>query len=423
MRIAVIGAGPAGITAAIDLQSAGHDVVVHERHDHAGGRTRTIHYGPGHWLDTGAGWLTDFYPAVNGLLRRTDVSVELTPLKIRGGGELMIDGVLAPAPNSIGRILASRLLSAGQKVRFLAWMAWLFLTQSGNLTIDRRYDDEPAVQALRGAGEAARDRVVRSNFEGPFFARLEQMNGTLVRSWLRSLSVGAFFQVDQGMDRPWRLLSERLDVRYGSVVEEVVPTGDGVRVVVGGVTDVFDKVVIATPAPVAAALLGEHAPDGLDEISYAPHARVYVARRSQRHVPRRGIHIFPNRTVATVEQGSGGQPAWGNVPHGWEWALLCAPSASSAELLELDDDELSDLLFDTAAQETGIRMDWREYEIHEVVRWAHAVPLVGPGHYRKADAIRPPAAVVFAGDWTDQPCVEGAVRSGVRAAEAVLRGG
>src|SRR5690606_7853665 len=125
-----------------------------------------------------------------------------------------IDGVLAPAPNSLGRILASRLLSPGQKVRFLAWMAWLFLTQSGNLTIDRRYDDEPAVQALRGAGDAARDRVVRSNFEGPFFARLEQMNGTLVRSWLRSLSVGAFFQVDQGMDRPWRLLSERLDVRY-----------------------------------------------------------------------------------------------------------------------------------------------------------------------------------------------------------------
>ena len=57
MRIAVVGAGPAGLTAAFRLQQVGHDVMVFEARDVVGGRTHTEHFGAGHWVDTGAGWL------------------------------------------------------------------------------------------------------------------------------------------------------------------------------------------------------------------------------------------------------------------------------------------------------------------------------------------------------------------------------
>lgn len=416
MRVAVVGAGPAGITAATLLRSTGHEVTVFEDHEHAGGRTRTVHFGDGHWLDTGAGWLTDFYPVTMGLLKRLP-DLALRPLTIRGGGDLLIDGQLHPSPNSMWRIATSRLIGPVQKVRFFLWMAMLIVRQRANLAIDRRYDDVPAMDALASMGRAPLERVVRPSFEGPFFARLEQMNGTLVRSWLRSLSIGHFAHPDQGMDRPWRDLAGRLDVRYSTRVESVEKTGAaGVTVKVGGENHAFDAVVLAVPAPVAASLLGDAAPETLGEVPYVPHVRAYLARRSQRRVPRTGVHIFPNEVVATVEHGSGGDPAWGQVPPGWEWVLLCAPSSSSERLLGLEDEALLDELFDAAEAATGESIPWRDYEIVHLVRWQHAVPVVDVGYYGRLARIHASAPIALAGDWSDQPCVEGAVRSGFRAA-------
>ena len=40
MKVAIIGAGPAGMTAAFDLARAGHRVRVYESQSHAGGMTR-----------------------------------------------------------------------------------------------------------------------------------------------------------------------------------------------------------------------------------------------------------------------------------------------------------------------------------------------------------------------------------------------
>jgi predicted NAD/FAD-dependent oxidoreductase len=420
MKVAVVGAGPAGVTAGSLLRSAGHEVTVFERTVAAGGRTATVHFGPGHWLDTGAGWLTDFYPVTMGLLADRGLDADLQPLRLRGGGDLLLDGVRHASPNSVWRILRSRLISPVNKVRFFGWMAMLVLRQGPNLRIDRNYDSVPAMRALASMGDDALERIVRPSFEGPFFARLEQMNGTLVRSWLRSLSIGHFFQPDGGMDKPWQRLAGGLDVRYSTEVTRVGLGGTvGAWLESGGERHEFGAIVLAVPAPVSVRLLGDEAPSALREIPYVPHVRAYVARPTRGFVARTAVHIFPNDTVATVERGSGGEPAWGRVPSGWEWALICAPSASSQHLIELNDDELLDRLFDTAAALTGDRIDWRDHEIVHLVRWSHAVPVVDVDYYRRLDSVPDGDRIVFAGDWCDQPCVEGAVRSGYRAAARI----
>ena len=48
MKVAVIGAGPAGTTAATLLAERGHEVVLLEREATAGGRTASVHFGPDH---------------------------------------------------------------------------------------------------------------------------------------------------------------------------------------------------------------------------------------------------------------------------------------------------------------------------------------------------------------------------------------
>jgi oxygen-dependent protoporphyrinogen oxidase len=240
---------------------------------------------------------------------------------------------------------------------------------------------------------------------------------------MRALSVGTFFQVDGGMDSPWRDLAAQLDVRTGVTVERVSPVADGVEIVSDAGTDRYDAAIVAVPAPIATRIVAPDAlPPEVARIEYAPHVRVYLARRGP-GIPRSGIHAFPNETVATVEMGAGGDGSWGRVPPGWEWALLCAPAAASDRLLTLSDEALTAELW-----EAGSRIDSRLFplesaEIVHIVRWEHAVPKVGVGYLAEVDAIRQRPPIVFAGDWLVQPCVEGAVRSGLAAAAVFETGG
>jgi predicted NAD/FAD-dependent oxidoreductase len=53
-----------------------------------------------------------------------------------------------------------------------------------------------------------------------------------------------------------------------------------------------------------------------------------------------------------------------------------------------------------------------EAAVVHLMRWEWAVPTMGPRHYTRMATYtrRPP--LVLAGDWLQQACVEGAVRSG-----------
>jgi predicted NAD/FAD-dependent oxidoreductase len=414
VRLAVVGAGPAGLTAAYRLQQSGHDVTVFEACDVAGGRTHSEHFGPGHWSDTGAGWLASFYPRTLALLDELGLASLLRPMALRGGGDLMIDGRVLPFPSSLRRILTSPLLGPVDKARFLAWMARLFTRQRGDLAIDRSFDGVGALDELAPIGATARDRIVRPLFEGPFFSRLEEMNGTLLRSWLRVLSVGQFFQVDGGTDAPWRHVADVVGVQTSTSVERVEVGEGGVELLIGGEASRFDGGVVAVPAPVAASLV-ENAPNWLAEVPYAPHVRLYAARRGA-GPPRSSIHVFPNELVATVEIGGGRWGAWGKVPDDWCWALVCAPAASSGPLLQDEPEKVIERLWTTASEVDRRLFDLDRADVVHLVRWPHAVPIVDPGYYRRLEQLVQTPPLVYAGDWLVQPCVEGAVRSGEAAA-------
>lgn len=420
MRIAVIGGGPAGLTTAHRLRVAGHDATVLEAAGVPGGRTHTEHHGPGHWSDTGAGWLASFYPRTLALLDELGERGRLRTIQIRGGGDLRLDGRTVPNPNSVPRILTTPLLSPFEKIRFFGFMATLFATQRGRLQLGERYDEATAEEVLRWAGRNATERIVRPSFEGPFFSRLEQMSGALVRSWLRDLSIGTFYQVEGGMDVPWRILGERLGIRTAANVERIASAVDGgVELTVAGEpAERFDGAVVAVPAPVAAEIVDPaDLPDVVRTIRYAPHVRLYAARHAPGK-PRIGVHVFPNDEVATVELGRGADGGWGQIPDDVEWALVCAPSASSGPLLALDDEALKDRLWTVATAIEPRLFPLADAEMTHLIRWPMAVPIVDHGYIGRIRTLpqRPP--IVFAGDWLVQPCVEGAVRSGERAAAA-----
>lgn len=87
-RFAVIGAGAAGLMAALDLRAAGHRPTVFEARDRVGGRIHTVRFPDGRWANAGAEWLNSTDTIANHLVEKYRL-----PLVERFGFEaLVVDG-------------------------------------------------------------------------------------------------------------------------------------------------------------------------------------------------------------------------------------------------------------------------------------------------------------------------------------------
>ncbi|WP_305853321.1 NAD(P)/FAD-dependent oxidoreductase [Mycolicibacterium sp. YH-1] len=99
-RVAVVGAGAAGLMAALELKVAGHDVIVLEARDRIGGRIHTVHFANGSWANAGAEWVNTTDSTVHELCER--YGLELTP---RYGFEsYAFDGLLENRDDEFARI-------------------------------------------------------------------------------------------------------------------------------------------------------------------------------------------------------------------------------------------------------------------------------------------------------------------------------
>ncbi len=421
MKLAIVGSGPAGLTAAYRLQKAGHQVEVLEALDVIGGRTHAEHFGPGHHCDTGAGWLATFYTHTLKLFDELNYrDFYLQPRTVRGAADLLIDGKLYPWPFRGPSINTSALLSPDDKMRYDAYITHIMTIQSNHLVPDLAYDFRTAAEEFRPLGERVVDVILRSMFEGPFFARLNQLSAAMVRLWLRPLQDGFFFQVKGGMDAPWLHLAQRLDIRTGERVEALHQRGQQIELTCTSGGRRYDGVVMAVPAPAATRIMAtapELAPAWLGDVQYAPEVRVYAAKQTAEDA-HFGVHLLPPADLFSVEWYSGRHGAWGACPADWQWGLICTYGPNSDKYLSQDQ---ATVTHDLWAQARTIKPEMFALDEADVVhyhRWEWAVPIMHPGHYHNLAAHQHKPPVTFAGDWMSNACVEGAVRSGENAAAA-----
>jgi oxygen-dependent protoporphyrinogen oxidase len=418
MHIAVVGAGPAGMTAAHRLCQAGHRVEVLEARDVIGGRTHAEHFGPGHHCDTGAGWLASFYDRTLALLDELGSRNLLLPRTVRGAADLLVAGKLHRWPHFAQPLDQSQLLSDEEKRRLAEYLGRLAHEQPGGLRADLAYDDHDAETELAPLGAGVLDYVMRPMFEGPFFSRMHTFSAAMVRAWLGALRGTTFYQVNGGMDAPWLRLAETLDIRTGEPIEAIQVGDGGIELAARRGARRYDGAVLAVPAPSAARLLASQpdaAPAWLPEVGYAPQVRVYAARPVADDAAF-GVHIVPPDLAFSVEFYSGRHGAWGACPPDWQWGLVCAYGPASPQLLDRPEGEVTRELWEAGRAVAPDLFTLEDAAVVHLIRWEWAVPTIGPGHYTRMAGYtrRPP--LVLAGDWTEQACVEGAVRSGEAAA-------
>ena len=433
--ILVLGAGMAGLTAALALHRRGHDVTVIEYQNRVGGRLLSLPLAGGQFTEAGGGHFRSNMPLVLDYLRR----FELPVVSLNDGlPRYLIDGKTAEAANLAAwpwpLTEAERGVSVSSNLN-----RYLFLNGLDTETVlDSAWPDAAAIRRLDGL--TLGDLVRRAGGSEAFLALLDAHGGTFTGDSpaLGSMPDLAYHFGDQNLFRirggndllpqaMARLLGDRIVL--AAPVAAIDQMGPRVRVTVeGGQAFTGDAVISTIPFTVLPEVDVRPAWSAgkrrmFAEMAWGNTVKVIAQTRTPAWLAR-GVHGWPM---------AGGDRSWerviditGNEPGGHGNAffylneknaatLLGRPRATRArEVVAAFESDMPDLFDEVIAVD---EFAWPE---QPWIRASFGGPPVG-GAWMIAEWTRPEDRIHFAGDFTTMKSgwVEGAIESGLRAARQI----
>lgn len=408
MDVVIVGAGLAGLAAAVELSGAGHSVQVIEAADRPGGRVRTDEV-DGHLVDRGFQVLLDAYPEVWNLLDAASLDLQY----FLPGASIRVDNrfhrVTDPFRDPSAALSTARapIGSLRDKMRILR-----FRRRVAKGTLDQLWarPETTAAERLAKAGfsDEMIDRFLRPLFTGITLDPDLEGSSRMIEFVYRMLSAGLTGVPADGMAAIPAQLAARLPrtaLRYSTSARSVHESATGATVTLtDGEVIVADAVIVATDATTAAKLRNEVTDHG-----WRPTTTAWFAAPEP-----------PVREPILVLNGTGGGPI-NSVAVMSEVAPAYAPAGSStiavsAPLIEAD---LVDA-FRTQLTEWygGAVEEWEVLRVDEIER-AH--PIQPLGAERPGVAIAgSEGRVLICGDHLTDPSINGALFSGRAAARTLL---
>jgi protoporphyrinogen oxidase len=418
-RVAVVGAGIAGLACAYVLKEKGFDVVVFEKNPTVGGRmsSRTK---DGYIFDLGADHLCDLYDRIKFYCSEFGIPWEkMRFLKY----QLLKNGKLVSFTEGIGAL---------SKLR-LTWQFFLAKSAGNFLHLDElaKHDTDNAHAYMkRWAGKEVADYYVDAFTSTYQFHRAEEISVGALKGILKSITTEPnrwhLHRTKGGMQALPDAFASRLDVKLASPIQQV--TG-GTSVAVrkqDGSEEIFDAVVLASQATASNKIYSNPTPKQSEVLTHSNYAStISIAFKVDRKLlPDTAVVWVPFVENAAIS-GYVNEAMKGEETTQDGKTLLCVwlHEAFAKTLIGKSDEEI----FAAVKPELIKACPWistiDQLQNHDLERWIDAMPKFSHGHLERINDFMQSEQgannIFLCGDYMNGPWTEGALRNGERVAEQV----
>ncbi len=438
-KVAVIGAGITGLTAAFELQQRGIDCVVYEASDRIGGCIKTVK-DDGFLVECGPNSLLDTHPDLGKLIARLGLEDKKLPASGSAQNRFIVrDGKPIALPTSPPAFFTSKAFSATAKLRLLREP---FIRTKSNPSesladfVKRRLGQEFLDYAINPfvSGVYAGDPAQLATCHAfPKLYELEQKYGSFIKGAIKGAKErkkraevaskdARMFTFDDGMD----VLPNRLAEKLGGIIRKEYPIA-GIERLESGRWDVgseaYSDVVLAIPAHAMTTLKTPFDLSVMDEIYYPPVVSVSLGFNVNQFThPLNGFGMLIPKVEERYSLGALFPSSIfpGRAPGGMALLTVFVGGSQSPErALQGEDEILANVLKDL---HDLLGLDGEpEYQRFSV--WPKAIPQYVVGyekylnHMKRIEADHP--GIHFAGNYRDGISVANSVLGGIKVAERI----
>ncbi len=442
MKVAVLGAGISGLTAAWQLDQQGHDVTVLEASDRIGGKIKTDQV-DGYILESGPHAIMPSYKSLLSAIPLLGLSDSYVEAGANGKNRFIcMDGKPYPLPTGPLSAMSTPLLSFGAKLRVLREpfikpsyddesVASFFSRRMGPEVVTRLID--PFISGVY-AGDPE-NLSVASAF--PVFKGFERDGGSLIRGAIKKMRAAkknadpsapkekrrrSMYSFKNGLIDIPNAMAAKLDgrVRLGTPAKELIANGSGWTV--NG--DAYDAVVCALPIHTWAALNGQDFPQ--TSIRYTSVTAVHLAYPKDTVKARTDgfgmlIPSVEKRKILGVLYDSSLFP--GRAPEDQHLFTIFMGGARNIWTIDTPVEELIRIAHTEVADLMGIE-GMAKPVFSRGHKWAHAIPQYDFNHLAAVETIKnfelSGSNIVFAGNYDKGISVGHAFESGMAAAKRLI---
>jgi protoporphyrinogen/coproporphyrinogen III oxidase len=432
MRVAIIGGGIAGMSAAWELEHRGIDYTLIESADRLGGKVRTelihgygdkpfvVEIGPDAFL-TRKPWLVELANELGIDTRFSPVQKQRHSIYVLSQGKPvpMPKGLQLLVPTDFWALLQSPLFSPWGKLRMLTdWFipprlesADESLAQFVTRRLGKEVLDKLGDPLLAGVYNAeAECQSILATF--PQFPALEREYGSLIRGMRAKQrnsnedNQPALISFETGSQEIVDAVATRLtgDVRLNTKVTGITGFAGQYQIMTDhGILVEADALIVAVPANIAAAILTEIAPrsaEQLREIRFAGVGSMSLAfRREDVAHPLDGIGlVIPSSEKCKIDGITWSSSKWAHAaPEGYTLLRVFFGGPHTRDTLDLDDAALLMVVHQELQSILGITSEPLFYRAY---RWHDGYPQYDIGHQERVASIKAnlPKGIELAGN-------------------------
>ena len=428
MKVAVIGAGLSGMSAAYRLKKAGWEVSVFESEDQVGGRTLTGET-QGYRYELGATVAAKSFIPYFELAEELGLKLLPTPPVV----SIFRDG-------QVHCLYLNKLARSGLTTRIFSWPAkfksLLIAFDVARASMKGYLDFTDLAKSAPIDTESAADYLRRRvgdelyDYLGdPLIRTMTMTNGDKISkveffSGIMNVINGQAYVLEGGQGYMTKALAQHVDVKTGHRVASVVETATGVEV--DG--EQFDAAVVAAPLPVAYEICPGYrdllAPLN-NVLEYTECLSVAISTNVVPDCPAWIVQMasrdFPEVAQIVLEHNKSPEHA----PEGHGLFACLWEKDASVQHRDASDEFIRDETFKAVCKAFPELEGSADF--FDIKRWKHAIPWTKIGSYKEIGrfnaALDPTARVQFAGDYMSSTGQHTAVKFGTQAANNLLNAG